>query len=98
MSYFFLKLVPPRPTFFQDITEAERAVMQEHGLYWKDLTDQGTVVVYGPVFDPHGAYGIGVVEVETEADVQRLIAADPVRKANLGTCEFYPMRVGAIRK
>lgn len=98
MSYFFLKLIPPRPTFSQDMTEAERAVMQEHVLYWKGLTEQGTVIVYGPVLDPNGGYGIGVIEAETEADVHRLIAGDPVRKANLGTHEFYPMRVGAIRK
>ena len=98
MQYFFLKLVPPRPTFSQDMTEAERAVMQEHVLYWKGLTDQGTAIVYGPVSDPNGGYGMGVVEVETEADVQRLIAGDPVRKANLLTFEYYPMRVGAIRK
>jgi uncharacterized protein len=64
----------------------------------KDLADKGTVVVYGPVFDPNGSYGMGVIEAETEEDVQRLIADDPVRKANLGRHEFYPMRVGALRK
>jgi len=33
--YFFLKLVPRRPTFAQDMTAAERAIMMQHVAYWK---------------------------------------------------------------
>jgi hypothetical protein len=40
---------------------------------------------------------VGVVEAESEDDVQLLIAGDPVRKANLGRYECYPMRIGALR-
>jgi hypothetical protein len=36
---FLYKLIPPRLTFAQDMTEAERKVMQEHATYWKCLID-----------------------------------------------------------
>ena len=33
-SYFVYKLIPPRPTFPVDITDAEAAIMQQHFAYW----------------------------------------------------------------
>jgi hypothetical protein len=36
------------------MTETERKVMQEHALYWKDLTDKRIAVAFGPVLDPKG--------------------------------------------
>jgi uncharacterized protein YciI len=96
-KYFFLKLNPPRPTFPGDITDAERAVMQEHATYWMALTERRKVVVFGPVMDPKGVYGISIVEAESEEEVLTFIAGDPVSKAGLGSYEFYPMRVGAVR-
>lgn len=97
MQYFFLRLLPPRSTFPQDITEAEKQVMQEHITYWKKWTEQGTMIVFGPVLDPEGTYGVGIVEVESEDDILNLITNDPVTKANLGKYEFFPMKVGAVR-
>ena len=32
-QHFFMKLIPPRPTFAQDMTAEERAVMQQHVQY-----------------------------------------------------------------
>lgn len=43
--------LPPRPTFVQDMTEAERKAMEEHATYWKDLTDKGIAIVFGLVLD-----------------------------------------------
>ena len=56
-SYFFLRLNPPRPTFPADMTEAERAVMEEHAAYWTSWTERGVVVVFGPVMDPKASTG-----------------------------------------
>jgi uncharacterized protein YciI len=98
MIHFLLKLVPPRPTFPEDMTEAEGKVMAEHAVYWKGLTDKGIVLVFGPVLDPKGTWGMGVVEVETEADARAIIANDPVSKSGLGAYEISPMRVGMARK
>jgi uncharacterized protein YciI len=88
--HFFLKLVPSRPTFSQDMTADERAIMLQHVAYWTDQMKQGKVHVFGPVLDPHGAYGIGVVEVDREEDVEELIEHDPATKIN--NYEVYPMR------
>lgn len=33
MSFFLCKLIPPRPTFARDMTQAEAKLMQEHVAY-----------------------------------------------------------------
>jgi hypothetical protein len=43
MPHFFLKLIAPRPTFANDMNDAEKAMMQEHFLYWKGRQDKGDV-------------------------------------------------------
>jgi uncharacterized protein YciI len=89
-KHFALKLVPCRPTFAQDMSDEERAIMMQHVAYFKGLMDKGMVIVYGPVMDPKGVYGLGVVEVDDEAQVQDIIANDPASQIN--TYEYYPMR------
>jgi len=64
MKYFLFKLIPPRSTFAQDMTETEAKLMQEHAVYWKGLMDRGLVIIFGPVADPKGTYGVAIVEVE----------------------------------
>jgi uncharacterized protein YciI len=88
--HFFLKLVPCRPTFAQDMSPEERAIMQQHIAYWTELMKQGKVHVFGPVFDPNGAYGMGVIEMENDAEVSKFVAGDPASKIN--HYEVYPMR------
>lgn len=34
MNHFLYKLLPPRPAFPMDMTDAEGAIMQEHFAYW----------------------------------------------------------------
>ena len=87
---FFLKLNPPRASFMQDMNAQEKEVMQKHVAYWAPFVNDGTVIVLGPVMDPKGGFGIAVVQVDDEAHLQRLIAADPAN--GLNSYEFYPMR------
>ncbi len=89
-KHFALKLIPCRSTFAQDMTVEERAIMMQHVAYFKDLMDRGMVIVYGPVMDPKGVYGLGVIEVDDEAQVLAIITNDPASKIN--TYEYYPMR------
>jgi uncharacterized protein len=89
-KYYTLYLLPPRPTFVMDMNEEERAVMQQHVAYWKDIMNKGMVVVYGPVMDPVGPYGIGIVCVDTEEQLKSLMDNDPATKIN--NYEWYPMR------
>jgi hypothetical protein len=95
-SYFFMRLIPPRPTFPADITPAELALMREHGDYWRGLVQPGPAIVLGPVADPKGSFGMGVVRAGSPGDVQRLVDADPVIRAGQGfRFEVLPM-MGAI--
>ena len=88
-KYFALKLIPPRPTFAQDMTDKERSIMQEHVGYWMELMKQGKVVVFGPVLDPQSVYGLGVVGVDSEEEVKQMTANDPA--ININRYEYYPM-------
>jgi len=36
-KHFALKLIPCRPTFAQDMTDEERAIMQQHVVYWREV-------------------------------------------------------------
>ena len=90
MPHYFLKLNPRRTTFAQDMTDEEKAIMQQHVAYWGGLMSKGVVVVYGPVMDPKGVYGMGVVEAEDEEQLQELIRNDPATSIN--DYEYYPMR------
>ena len=89
-KHFALYLVPCRPTFSQDMTPDERAIMQQHVAYWKDLMDKGMVIVFGPVMDPKAVYGLGIIEVDDEEQVRTFIENDPATTIN--TYEYYPMR------
>jgi uncharacterized protein len=86
---FFLKLNPPRPTFVHDMTEAEGAIMQQHIVYWSDLLSKGIAIVFGPVMDPNGAFGAGVIAVDNEEDVKSVIANDPAN--GLNRYDYFPM-------
>jgi uncharacterized protein YciI len=93
MPHFFLKLIAPRPTFALDMTEQEKAMMQEHFHYWKGRQDAGEVLVFGPVLDPKAPYGMGIVSAPDEAGARAFAAGDPAMKANCGfTFEIHPMR------
>jgi uncharacterized protein len=70
---FFLKLNPPRSTFIMDMTADEKATMQSHVTYWTSLLNDGIVIVFGPVFDPKGGFGVGVVSVDSEEHLKKLL-------------------------
>ncbi len=75
--YFFVRTGTPRPTFHLDMTDEERDLMRQHVAYWTGLAADGVSVVFGPVADPAGPYGIGVFRADDEAHMARLVAGDP---------------------
>jgi uncharacterized protein YciI len=80
------------------MTEAEIAAMKEHAAYWNTLVDAGSCVTFGPVYDPAGIWGLGIVEAEDEITARKLSDADPAVVKNVGRYEVVPMRVAAVRK
>lgn len=77
--YFFIKTQNPRPTFHLDMTPDERAIMNSHVDYWSDKAARGIAIVFGPVMDPKGVYGIGVYQVQDEAEMNALLDHDPAK-------------------
>ncbi|MDM5333085.1 YciI family protein [Ureibacillus composti] len=90
--HFMLKSTPPRLTFHQDMTEEERAIMLKHIAYWTDKQKQGIALVFGPVLNPSAPHGLAIIEVDSEAQVPKLVDEDPAVIAGIMTTEFYPMK------
>lgn len=96
-AYYAYRLIPPRPSFAQDMTEAEAAIMGEHASYWQGLPERRVAVVFGPVADPAGSWGLAVVEAADEDEVRALGAADPAVGSGLARVEVLAMPGAAVR-
>jgi len=90
--HFLVRLLPPRPSFPEDMTASETDIMQRHVAYWTGLMQKGVVLLFGPVADPQGAWGVGIVRVGDLAEAEGLREGDPALQANIGfRCELLPM-------
>ena len=99
MKTYFAKLLPPRASFVADMTDHERQLMQAHAQYWRGMLDDGRAVTFGLVLDPKGAFGIGVLELPDDADVNELTNGDPTIRANVGfRYEVAVMPMGAVHR
>lgn len=87
-----LRLMPPRSTFPGDMTADERKVMDQHAAHWKGLVETGTAIVYGPVFDPRGVYGMGIIGAGSEDEARSIAARDPAVALRLLKLELSPMQ------
>jgi uncharacterized protein YciI len=97
MPFFHCRLVPPRPTFAQDMSERERAVMADHAAYLGKLAENGKALLFGPVADPKGAWGLGIFETDDEAELNSLLSADPAIRSGLGLrYEILPMMQAVV--
>jgi uncharacterized protein len=96
-QHYYFKLIPPRSTFPHDITAEETRLMEEHSRYFDQQFAAGTVLVFGPVMAPGGAFGMAVLEVDNEAEARKFGEADPSVKGGLNRFEVYPMRVTGAR-
>ena len=66
--------------------------MLAHLRYWGELTEAGATMAFGPVNDPAGSYGIGVVLAADLAEAERLRDGDPAMQSPHGFhTEILPM-------
>jgi uncharacterized protein YciI len=85
MTLYLYRLIPPRTkSFALDMTPDEAKVMRAHVEYWKEYTAIGKVLVFGPVADPEGAFGIAVITAEDGEDLAPLCQGDPAIRSALG--------------
>ena len=95
-DHYVYRLIPPRPTFHEDMSEEERAIMARHAEYWAGLVERGGVVVYGPVVDSTGSWGLGVVRAASRDEVVALAQADPAISSGMATFEIGAMLVAVL--
>lgn len=88
-KHFVVRLIPPRPTFAADMTDEERAIMAAHGAYWRGLMNRGIALLFGPVLDPAGVWGLGVLEAGNQEEARALAAEDPAIKSGLNRAEIH---------
>ena len=92
MPFFVCRLIAPRPTFAFDMTEAEREMMGRHGAYLRQWAEEGSVILFGPVGDPKGPWGLAIFEAVDEAKVKEIVDGDPVLNSGAGfSHEILPM-------
>jgi uncharacterized protein YciI len=97
MTTFVFRLKAPRPNFALDMTDEEREIMGRHAAYWRPYVDSGQMVVFGPVLDQTGSWGLGVLEAEDEDEVRAFAAGDPVVTSGTAEIEVGKMLGGFVR-
>ena len=74
------------------MTDQEKTLMGAHATYWRARLEDGGVIVFGPVLDPKGPWGVGIVEMSNAEEVADFGRKDPIIKAGIGfKFEYYPM-------
>ena len=71
--------------------------MGRHAAYWQPLIDAGRMVVFGPVLDGTGSWGLGVVEADDEDEVRLFASSDPVVTTGTADIEVGKMLAGFVR-
>jgi uncharacterized protein YciI len=89
-KHFFVKLNPFRSSFTVDMNDEERNIMQQHIAYWSPFLNDGTLIVFGPVMDPKGGFGVAIVAVDNEEQLKQMVAGDPANA--IGSYEMHPMQ------
>jgi len=95
---YFVRLIPPRTTFIQDMTEAEGKLMEEHFAYWTDQFAKGVCLFGGPVLDPKGPFGVLVIKAANLDEATAIAAADPSVKGGVNRIEVAEIRVAFFAK
>jgi uncharacterized protein YciI len=97
MGTMVLRLIPPRSDFAMTMSDSERELMSRHADHWRSRIDAGQVVVFGPVADETGSWGLCVAEVDDEAELRAFAAKDPTVVSGLFHFEFGTLLTGYVR-
>ncbi len=71
--------------------------MARHAAHWAPYIESGQMVVFGPVLDQTGSWGLGVVEARDEQELRAFADEDPVVTTGTGTIEIGSMLGGFVR-
>jgi uncharacterized protein YciI len=99
MKFFFFKLLAPRNDFMQTMSADELSLMKEHGKYLQSLMGKGLIAAFGPVANPHEAFGMALATLPDGVDPESLTSNDPTIKANVGfKYEISPMPLLTLKQ
>ena len=97
MSTFVFRLKAPRPNFALDMSDEEREVMVQHAAHWQPYIESGQMVVFGPILDSTGSWGLGVVQSHDEDQLRDFAERDPVVTTGTASIELGKMLQGFVR-
>lgn len=97
MPTFVIRLTTPRPSFALDMSDEEREIMGRHAAHWQPFIEDGRMVVFGPIVDAQGSWGLGVLEADAEDEIKAHAAEDPVVTTGTGSIEVGTMLAGFVR-
>ena len=97
IATFVFRLEAPRPDFALTLSDEERAIMGRHAAHWQPYIETGQMVVFGPVLDGTGSWGLAVIEADDEDELRAFAARDPVVTTGTAEIELGRMLAGFVR-
>jgi len=97
VATFVFRLIAPRPTFALDMSDEEREIMARHAAHWQPYVESGRMVIFGPVLDATGSWGLGVIEADDEDELREFAARDPVVTTGTAEIEVGKLLAGFVR-
>lgn len=97
MPAFVFRLMSPRPDFALNMSDEERQIMGRHAAYWQPRVEAGEMVVFGPVLDSTGSWGLAVIETDDEDALRTFAASDPAVTTGTAQIEIGRMLAGYVR-
>jgi uncharacterized protein len=79
------------------MTDEEREIMGLHAAHWQPYLDAGQMVIFGPVLDGTGSWGLGVVEADDEDEIRAFAGRDPAVTNGIAEIEVGKMLAGFVR-
>ena len=97
MATFVFRLKAPRPDFAQTLSDEEREVMGRHAAHWQPYVESRQMVIFGPVLDGTGSWGLGVVEADDEDELRAHAAQDPAVTSGTAEVDLGTLLQGFVR-
>lgn len=97
MKWYLFRLIASRSDFAYTMTDEEQATMGRHSAYWREHLTQGTALIYSPVADPAGPWGLCIAQAQDEDDAKALTDSDPAVIEGVGHYEILELFSPVLR-
>jgi uncharacterized protein len=84
---------PTRAGFVHDPTPEEQRIMGDHFQYLKTALENGTMLMAGPCIAGPDTFGLIVLRMDSEAEAQAFLNADPSVQNGVQNATLYPFRL-----